>query len=222
MINIRERQIAICTPVYRYTTPDFTSSLLKTNRALQGVSLRWLNLVGEPNCSHARNILVAEALKCGATDIVFIDDDIGWEPEGFLRLFEVPDECLVTAGAPQRRQRTQVSFCSNLDPENPRQLGRLISGYAATAFTRIQTKLFTQLRYPVAYQYPQGTCKSWFFHDIAALGSTSQGKGFIASDYYFSKKCKEEGVEVWIDPTIKLRHHSSIALTAVMADSLQA
>ena len=182
--------------------------------------MAWLNVVGQPNIAHARNILVSEAIKRDATDIVFIDSDIGWEPKEFLKLFEAPDECRVVAGAPQRREAKAVSFCSIPDKkEETRRNGRLVSGLAATAFQRIQASVFADLDYAKTYHHADGECKSWFYHDIAPPRE-GQPDGFIASDFYFSRKCNEAGIEVWIDPEIELRHYATIPLTARLVDYL--
>ncbi len=213
-----DRKVAICTPIHRSVDADFTASLLKTFQSVK-MQLAWLNVVGQPNIAHARNILVAEALKREATDIVFIDSDIGWEPEGFLKLFEAPDECRIVAAAPQRRDRNHVTFCSMPDQKEPKRLGPLITGMVATAFQRIDVSVFTELTYPKAYQHAQGTCKSWFFHDIAPHYE-GEPDNFIASDFYFTQKCREAGIESWIDPDIALRHYATVPLTARLVDYL--
>ncbi|MCI5043905.1 MAG: hypothetical protein MRY72_04350 [Aquisalinus sp.] len=212
------RKIAICTPIHRNTDADFTSSLLKTFRAVKE-QLAWLNVVGQANIAHARNILVAEALKRGATDVVFIDSDIGWEPEAFSKLFHVPDECRIIAGAPQRRDPKSISFCSIPDQQEIKRHGHLLSGLAATAFLRIQTSVFDELDYAKTYHHPEGTCKSWFFHDIAPPRE-GEPDGFIASDFYFSTRCTQAGIDVWIDPDIQLRHYATVPLTSRLVDYL--
>ncbi|MCI5043906.1 MAG: hypothetical protein MRY72_04355 [Aquisalinus sp.] len=214
-----DRKVAICTPIHRYTHADFTASLIKTYRAVKDPdNLAWLNMVGNANLAQARNILVSEAIKRGVDDIVFIDSDIGWEPDAFAALFEAPQDCLIVAGAPQRRDQQDIKFCSVVDDKRATN-GRLISGIAATAFMRIQARVFPMLKYAETYQHNDGETRAWF--DYVRYYNQEHGiSGFINEDFYFSMKSKEEGVENWIDPTIKLRHYNNIALTACMVDHI--
>lgn len=214
-----DRRIAICTPVHRYLEPDFTGSLLKTFNAMQTHNIAWLNVLGQANLAQARNTLVAASLQRKVTDVVFIDSDIGWEPEAFFALFEAPAECRIVAGAPQRRDHQQVTFCSMPDTENPKRVGRLISGMGATAFARIDAQVFHDLRYPDSYVNRDGPCKAWFDYKRDWEPTHTQ-KVFIDEDYFFAMACKKEGIEPWIDPTIRLRHHNAVPLTACMQDHL--
>ncbi len=214
-----DRKVAICTPIHRYTHADFTASLLKTFRAVKNSNnLAWLNMVGNANLAQARNVLVSEAIKKGVDDIVFIDSDIGWEPDAFAALFEHPPECQVIAGAPQRRDQEGVKFCGVLD-DRKASTGRLLSGITATAFLRIQTSVFQKLTYAEAYQHGGGETRAWFDY-VRYYNEEHNMSGFINEDYYFSMKCKEEGIENWIDPQIQLRHYNNVALTACMVDHI--
>lgn len=214
----RKRRIAILTPVQRAVEADFTASLLKTVAAVPGV-IGWFHALGHANIARARNLLVAEALGAGFDDIVFIDADIGWEPSAFTKLFDVPDDVAVVAGAPQRRAPEELSFCGSLD-QSARVHGRLVTGHAATAFLRVRADALRQLAHKVeAYDYRGTTCRAWFNYRIGPNVS-GESVGYIGEDYDFSMLCREHGLDVWIDPTIELRHWHAAPLSERMADHI--
>jgi len=218
------KNIAICTPIGRFADPDYMTSVFKTMKFLDGhANVSWFTQVGHANLPRARNILTGQALKWGADDIIFIDDDIGWEPEALLKLMHVPEKVLICAGAPQRRTE-ELSFCGG--PDNNLQWdcgeGRVIySGYAATAFLRVKREAFEALADKVeTFSYTGTDYKAFFNYKI---GPNPSGKevGFIGEDYYFSMLAKDNDVEVWIDPTIELRHWNRSPLTEVLVNHVK-
>lgn len=215
----RRRKIAILTPVQRSVEADFTASLVRTIAALKSqADIGWLHVVGHANLPRARNILVGKALAHGFDDIVFIDSDIGWSPDAFARLFNVPDEAGIVAGAPQRRIKDQTSFCASVPAGPTRALGDLVEGYAATAFLRIRREVFDFLADKVQeFEYRDEFFRAFFNYRI---DKNPSGKtvGFIGEDFYFCMLAKENGLDVWIDPKIELRHWNNAPLTEVMGD----
>src|SRR5438874_11129003 len=82
----RTRVAFIATPVARHPTHQYTSSLVMTTGYLTqlGISLTIQNTHGNPNLAQARNELAARFLASAAgtgiaaTDMLWIDDDMGW------------------------------------------------------------------------------------------------------------------------------------------------
>lgn len=203
--------LAICTPVYRQVEADFLTSL---SRSMELGGIRWLHVKGHANLARSRNYLVQEARDRGADQIVFIDSDIGWEPEALGQLFDCPEECRVVAGAPQRRDDGVIRFCSMPDRIMRRE-GQLISGIGATAFMRIAASVFDELESKVpAYAY-QGKQYPAFFQTPVQDGE------LLDEDVFFSRLCKANGIEVWLNPEIPLRHWHHSPLTAVMAEHVK-
>lgn len=219
------KKVAICTPIGRFADPDYMISIFKTMNFFKNTAdIAWFNQVGHANLPRARNILVGQALEWGADDVVFIDDDIGWEPEDFLKLLYVPEGVKVSAGAPQRRLEKELGFCGSLDNKLQWDCGEgrvLYSGFAATAFLRVAKEAFEELADKVEpFEYQDKQYRAFFNYKI---GTNPSGKsvGFIGEDYYFSMLAKENNVEVWIDPTIRLRHWHRQPLDAVLADHIK-
>lgn len=205
-----DRKVAILTPVHRLVEADFLVSLHET---LVGFPLpiSWIHCVGHANISRARNYLTQQARDRGVTDLVFIDSDIGWSAEAFIALFET--EARIIAGCPQRRDE-KLGFCGGID-RTPRRFGRLVSGTAATAFLRVEASVFDELEPKVpTYTYQDRITPAFFQVGI-------RGGDLLDEDVWFSRLCSDNGIGVWLDPTIPLRHWHSQPLTARLSDHIK-
>lgn len=212
--------VAICTPIHRQVEADFMVSLFKTMQARMAPAI-WLHTVGHSNLPKARNWLVANARAQGATDIVFIDSDIGWEPHAFRALLEAPEAAQVVAGVPQRRDDRGISFCGHPDAPKGKAMGHLLSGYAATAFMRIRTEVFDRLDGKVPEYTHEGQTQQAFFSYPVSENPVTGKMDMLLEDYAFCQFCRDDGIDVWLDPTIPLRHWHSTPLQAVMAEHVQ-
>lgn len=202
----------ICTPIFRTVEPDFLVSLHETMKA-GGPEVKWLEVTGHANLARARNYLVREARNRGAEAIVFIDADLGWDVNAFGALFDTPEDARVVAGCPQRRDGS--GFCGTPDTPHRRHGDRLLSGQAATAFLRVECSVFDELEGRVpSYRY-QGNDYPAFFRIEIENGE------MLDEDISFSRTCRRNGIDVWLDPTIQLRHWQSQPMAARMVDHIQ-
>lgn len=224
------------TPVSRNLEVPYTASLI---RSMAELNCQWINIVGHANTPRARNILVHKAKKLMLNDgtpmfddLVFIDADISWDSEGIQRMLAQPvfdptgNPCVVT-GAPQRRT-DDLKFCCNVDQgENQRVWNGMLSGMAATAFMRIPREVLEALDERVSpeklkeyvYQDESGI-KPYFHYEICDLPNDPRpgAQQYMGEDYYFCKLCRDHGINVWIDPNIRLSHWHNVALDKVLGD----
>ena len=78
---------------------DFFCSSLETQRLLMaaGIGQGYIQIGGDCYLAKVRNKLVAQFLAhADATDLFFLDDDIGWQPEKVIEFLSRPEE--VVAG----------------------------------------------------------------------------------------------------------------------------
>jgi len=206
-----DRKVAILTPVHRLVEADFLVSLHETLTKFP-LPISWIHCVGHANLSRSRNYLTQEARDRGVTDLVFIDSDLGWSAEAFISLFET--DARVIAGCPQRRDE-KLGFCGIPDHPTIKRSGRLITGQAATAFLRVEASVFDELELKVpTYIYQDRKTPAFFQVGI-------QGDDLLDEDVWFSRLCRGHGIDVWLDPTIQLRHWHSQPLTEVMSDHIR-
>src|SRR4051794_31886871 len=88
---------------------QYVDSLLRTQMSLQRAQKKWSVKfeLQDSLVMSARNSIVAAFRASDATDLIFIDSDIGWDPQALLSLLahDVP----VVAGV-YRRKSEKLSF----------------------------------------------------------------------------------------------------------------
>lgn len=94
----RPKKVVACIPTM---TRPFQQTLDATRDALlhaeeSGWQTGWVNEIGCPYISAARATMLRKALDAKATAVVFIDSDVSFPPEDFLRLINTDDD--VVAG----------------------------------------------------------------------------------------------------------------------------
>ena len=163
--------------------------------------------------SRARNLLVADFLESDATDLMFIDADINFEPQDIFRLLAWVSEpnIGIAAGIPCAR-KIEKTYIVTLDDDNDKvvmnDMGLVRAKRVATAFMMIKRKVLEDL----IEKNPQ-----WKYHDQKAERDLSavfdfmvKDNTYVGEDYLFCDRAREIGYEVWVDPTIKLGHMGTI------------
>ena len=83
-------RVALCTPTRDRPHPAFLQALEGSVPLLDAAGIEHSAVfeVGCPYISGARATMLGKALKWGADQIIFLDDDVSWEPSALLRLIE--------------------------------------------------------------------------------------------------------------------------------------
>lgn len=155
----------------------------------------------EIGCSligHARNKLAHRFLKTKECDcIVFLDADISWRTGQLIGLASRPEDVI---GGTYRSKSGACDFHVRGPVEQDGALYRvdgLPGGFlkvSRAAFNRIDTK---------AYE-----CGGEILRDYFPTGIN--GPVYYGEDYGFCRLWKETGEPVWLDPSIRLRHHDGM------------
>lgn len=233
------KKVVILSCVYDSFSPAFTMSLAQTTALLlaHNVPYAFEYIQGHANTPRARNICVAKALGTypEATDLVFIDSDIGWQPEQFFRLFPPLDpEPQIVAGIPRKRTAPDERVFAGyfLDPE--KQSCGLFPGRAATAFIRIQRSVFDALR-PISKPFYHESCddgtslehlRAFFDYRVVKNEGLSQSRGeptytYEGEDYLFCRKALQKGITTWLDPSIELSHSHRVVLDGTVLQQMR-
>ena len=186
--------------------------------------------------TRARNKLVTEFLKQDYTHLFFIDTDIVFTPDDFLRVV-VFDKPITAAPYPIKHEEeiekgdASLGWCLNFPlgkynfKDNVK--GFKICDYAGTGFMCIQRNVFET----IIKKYPQIEFKSDIqvkldaqMQSIKTLGKKEyaffdtgiQGEGilddpqntkrYLSEDYFFCQLWRQCGGVIWADLTSELRH----------------
>jgi len=212
--SLAGRKVMIGLPSYDYKVSSKLAISLASfcvQATQHGVDIQVCNISGCSVVSRVRNLIATDFLKSDCTDLMFIDSDISFDAEDIFRLMACNSDPKkgIVAGIPVARKKGQVYF-STLDTDDDNsifmdKMGLVKAKRVATAFMMIRREVFESLR----DAHPE-----WVYHDEKKEGDTTicffdfelKDGHYIGEDYLFCDRAREQGFEVWIDPTIKLGH----------------
>jgi glycosyltransferase involved in cell wall biosynthesis len=215
-------RVVIATPFYELKGfSPYIESLLATARLLaaNGIDYRFMALSGDSYVHRARNTMCDAFLEDpDATDLFFIDSDMSWNPEAFVRMCLLPD--LVIGGSyPVKNCWEAWTSLPHWQEENGqnvlkgRELGdgsALIEAFVlAGGFLRIKRealemfrKHYPDLWYREATSSPDDPEKRF----TQFFGAESIDHRFFGEDHMFSKKLRDMGVKMFIYPNVDITH----------------
>jgi hypothetical protein len=198
-------------------------SLMATQRLLfeRKIETDVLIVADCPYLPTARNTLVAMFLRDPeATDLLFVDADVGFDAMAVLRLLDRPEE--IVAGV-YPLKRDSGGWPVVMQTEDGVPIGRdglIEADFLPTGFMRIKRTVFEQMM--TAYPYLQyresvvetmgdGTLRAaWdFFH----MGIDSTRQRWTTEDYAFCQRWRDLGGRLWIEPDIDFQHIGRKAYT---------
>lgn len=182
---------------------------------------------GDSLVTRARNLLTNEFLKSDCTHLLWIDADIGWEPEAIWRMMDsgkdivagvYPKKCLPISWPMnflKQEQNEPLPTCPETNFIRVKD--------APTGFMLIQRRVIETL----IARHPEWACKfsggNNPVHGYALWEAWTDTDGmYLSEDFGFCRRAQAEGFEVWIDPTIKLSHTGNATYgPARMSDAMQ-
>jgi hypothetical protein len=211
--DLAGRSIFIALPAYDFKVSlKLAISLARFTQVAgkHGISVHMGSICGCSVVSRARNLLVKDMIDSDATDLLFIDSDINFEPDDIFRLMAwgADPKKGIVAGVPRTRSENKV-YIADLDYDENGELtmngmGLVRGKRVATAFMLIRREVFEVM----TEAHPE-----WVYKDqrsdrmIPCLFDFKlTEEGYIGEDFLFCDRARELGFEVWIDPTIKLGH----------------
>lgn len=209
-------RLAIFTSFYSFQAyAPYCISLGQTLGVLHrlGVECEYLARPADFHIERALNNTLTELVERGDfTDVLLIDSDESWEPEGVARLLLHPEE--IVAGS-YRMKNHPAAYVGFIKWEDGCPVGKLLKDGTAiieaervgAGFLRI--KLSALRRYMDAYpglwsDEPDGR-KFQFFQRVPL--ENEDGKLVMGcQDMVFSKRWRDIGGRLWIDPMVKIDH----------------
>lgn len=202
--STRGRRIFIALPTYG-PLPALTSfSLFKSHAALNavGFDVELCILEGHCHVDDGRNILVQTFMDSQCDELLFIDADIGWQPDQLVR-FVQHDRDMVSAIYP-KKDDTEDYPCQLIAGELWTDNDGLMEVTAVpTGFLKIKRSVFEHMAAISRKYKPDSqarlTVSEWFYRDIV-------GGNRVSGDYNFCRRWKAEGGTIFIDPEMFLDH----------------
>jgi len=230
----RSRKVMLCVPTARAPALEFTLAFAETCVHLRDSGIAFCSqfVIGSSNLPRARNELVARFLASDCTDMIFIDDDMGWRPEAIVRLL-ASNQPLIAAVGRKRVDKPNSDpdvWCVHLDADAGRSLvqdemGAVEVLAVGTAFMKIERRVFERL---IAL-HPEWKRDGHDGMSAAVRASYYQFFRFdpddtaeMGEDFVFCRRWRAAGGEVWIDPEIWLAHVGSRAYAGTISELMVA
>jgi hypothetical protein len=153
---------------------------------------------------HSRNMLVDRFLKSEATDLLFVDADVGFTPEAALRIAMAPRS--VVAGIYPKKSSGEPEWPVDFDSDElgVNQHGLVLAARVPTGFLRINRAVFgafTEAGIAPEYgkQDGEGTLRR-FFHCPVRDGV------YWGEDFQFCEDWRSLGGAIYIIPDLDFEH----------------
>lgn len=159
----------------------------------QGVHFLVDWVIGISSIESARNMLAAKFKASSADVLVMIDADISWSCGDLISLARRPEKVI---GGTYRAKRSDERFHIRLPVERFGASFRV--GGLPGGFLKIDRSVFDALDVP-HYEGAKGPVGDYFPSGI-------QEGEYLTEDYGFCKLCRAAGIDVWLDPSIRLKH----------------
>lgn len=193
-------------------TVEFFHSYIASSQLLMkaGITHTCINVNGDCYLASARNRLVHKFLSefPEATDLYFLDDDVGWtDPEAPLRLL-LDDEAVVCGVYPKKQETLEFPVVMD---ESQGHLIQTESGLfkalrVPTGFLRIKRHVLEKMA-ANSPTYKQAQPEGGFttIHEIFRMGAYGT-EYWWGEDFDWCNRWHEMGGTIWVDPTIEFTH----------------
>lgn len=189
-----------------------------------GIPYEAIKITGEDH-AQARNKLLTAFLEDHptASDLVWIDDDIGWDPQRLVDWLTRPED--IIAGVYRLKDLDdEVDFPISLVTENDALVvrdGLIAAETVAGGFIRMRRHVVEMLAANANKFWRRdpktGVRKEWF--NVFEMGRGPDGRWW-GEDFAMCCKWRMLGGEIWIDPLMPLTHRGEKTWDATFADHI--
>lgn len=215
-------KVIIATPFYELKGfSPYITSLAQTVRLMTalGIDWRFMELSGDSYVHRARNTMCDMFLRDpDATDLFFIDSDMSWNPEAFVKMCMLPDD--VVGGAyPVKNNWEAWTSIPKLHEVNGRNEihGRDLGDGTALVEALVLAGGFLRIKRSVLERFREHYTDLWYTepttdpeepqHKFTSFfGAESIDHRFFGEDHCFAKRLREMGIRMFIYPNVDIVH----------------
>lgn len=221
VVDLNGLRVTFATPCYGGQINHlYVQALAQTIPLLManGIGYNMITVPKESLIQRARNYIVSQFLEGDGTHLLFIDADMGWEPQAVLDLLACQKDLIGAAG---RRKEEPISYCWNVEP-GPLQrcplTGVIKAKQIGCGFMLIKRETLERM----ISEYPDTK-----YHDVQSkrdyhsLFEVVRKDGYQWSeDYTFCDRFRAIGGDVWVHPMITLQHVGDHVYAGKLFDTL--
>ena len=204
----------IATPATMIASNFHVSLIREVPRILSaGHSLTYAHLAGHCHVDDARNLLVADFLASGATDLLFWDADVAAEPGASLKL--LAHDVDIIGGAYPLKDGSE-RFPARLTGKAANGLQEAES--LPTGFLRVSRGVFLKLLGNAVSVGMDGQLVPVIFERGVSVGDGVLER--VGGDANFCRKATAAGFKLYCDPSILFTHQGLVDFAGRLADHL--
>jgi hypothetical protein len=217
-MNIPHCNVIIATPGHSLMAP-YVQSLILTIDRLNHLNIKWtwVNRFAS-HVGDAREITIGGQDPQDASDsrplkgqitydkIIWIDSDIAWTPEDFLKLYEAKED--IYSGAYLQSNGAVMAYPELLKPPyNIDEVKKMKKPVKVAAvgfgFVAVKQGVFESMPRP------------WFQSVSIKHKVKDEEVDFplLGEDYSWCESARRAGFDIWFDPNIKVLHHKTMKMT---------
>jgi len=210
---LRTLRVHFCVPCYAGSLHEaFFISMLKFMAAANQLGLQFTvdTMVNESLIPRGRNSLVAKflAFEPKSTHLMFIDSDIGFEPEEVIKLMLANKD---VSGGLYPKKALPIQYVVNKIPNSSKEGNLVEVANLGTGFMLIKREVIETMiraRPDLHYQDAIGLDPKFDPYKYALFDTLIDPvtKEYLSEDYYFCKLWRDMGGKIFADLTIKLSH----------------
>lgn len=212
--------LVIATPCYGgVVTSPYLLSMIRTVPHLmaRGVQLEFQTASGDALVGRARALLAAKFMAGTASHVLFIDSDVSWQPEHVTRLLESDKDVVCATYRKKTDARQEWADGLMMAPDHKVHTEEYVDGsrlieiaFCGAGFLMIRRTVFERLfaAHPERHFENTGALtdeETRFAYDVFPVGVRD---GLLyGEDVGFCDLWRDLGGQVWLDPSIVLKHH---------------
>jgi hypothetical protein len=243
-----KHKILVATPMYGgLCNGSYALGLLNMPGvfANAGISMMYTYMMNESLITRARNSLAHDFMNTDATHLMFIDADIGFNPQDIIPMVHadkdiicgmypkkeinwIQVEAAVKAGVPTDKLRDHTGIfvvnAVNYESEIAANISDIVEiANGGTGFMLIKREVFAGLADKVPEYIndmfavtDDHTEKKVIKEYFATSIDTTSGNRLLSEDYHFCKIAREAGYKIWAAPWAQLSHTGSYVFSGYL------
>jgi hypothetical protein len=212
-------------------TQPFAASLIQT--LLQTPFIGKIEFeLNDSLVSRARNSIVARFLASDYQWLLFLDNDLEFQPEHIARLWlhATKEERRIVCGLYALKKISPQFVFNALPGQVPDKNGAVKVSESGTGCMVIHRSVFETMREKmpeIAFTTDQGATAGaggtqWDFFAVGPYKYPSGLVRYLSEDWMFCQRARDLGIDVWADTQIQIRHMGNLVYPPAVAEVVTA
>ncbi len=192
------KHLFISIPMKHANVSEFTMASMFSSRGIDcRIDIRTVSR--DPYIHRARNSLVTEFLQSDATDLMFLDDDVGFEAEAIGKIARA-EKPFVGGVYPMKTEDGGEKYPIDLFPGVQTAVGGLLEvPMIPTGFLKLNRVVFEYMPYEF-YRNVKGQIQFGYFDTFIGGGE------FVGEDVRFCRTWRNLGGKIYLMPDLSFQH----------------